>query len=336
MAIMNTRKELPKTALPRIYFIDRQIASGAYPNTRELAEAYETSEATISRDIDFMRTMLNAPIAYDSKHNGYYYAKKTFRLSAGYATAEEMLALGMTKNLLSLYRDTPLYETIRQLLEIIGAPLAETGAESKSPDWYRDRIVVPPIASAEVDHQIWQVITRALRDNTVITFDYLGTWDDEPKPRKVRPYQLLFDTGVWFLYAFDEGRKAVRMFSLSRMENPVLTETNFELPSDYDYRVKVDGSYFGVFAGTKQYKFKVVFYDEAIAWVKERKWAANQKNTDKGDHVCVSFTSTQYEKVLEWVLSQGCNAVPFEPPELVKDWRTHIEWMRIRGGIAAQ
>jgi predicted DNA-binding transcriptional regulator YafY len=134
MAVMNTRKELPKTALPRIYFIDRQIASGAYPNTRELAEAYETSEATISRDIDFMRTMLNAPIVYDSKQNDYYYAEKTFRLSAGYATAEEMLALGMTKNLLSLYHDTPLYETIRQLLEIIGAPLAEAGAECKSPD----------------------------------------------------------------------------------------------------------------------------------------------------------------------------------------------------------
>jgi predicted DNA-binding transcriptional regulator YafY len=91
---MNTRKELPKTALPRIYCIDRQIASGAYPNTRELAETYETSEATISRDIEFMRNMLNAPIAYSREHNGYYYAEKTFRLSAGYATAEEMLALG--------------------------------------------------------------------------------------------------------------------------------------------------------------------------------------------------------------------------------------------------
>jgi predicted DNA-binding transcriptional regulator YafY len=336
MANMNTRKELPKTALPRIYFIDRQIASGAYPNTRELAEAYETSEATISRDIDFMRTMLNAPIAYDSKQNGYYYEEKTFRLSAGYATAEELLALGMTKNLLSLYRDTPLYETIRQLLEIIGAPLAETGAASKFPDWYRDRIVVPPIASAEVNPQIWQVITRALRDNLVITFDYCGTWDDTPKPRKVRPYQLLFDTGVWFLYAFDEGRKANRMFSLSRMEHPGFTETHFELPADYDYRIKADGSYFGVFAGSKSYKFKIVFYDEAIAWVKERKWAANQKIVDNGDHVLAGFTSTQYEKVLEWVLSQGCNAVPLEPPELVEDWRVHIEYMRKRGGIAAK
>jgi hypothetical protein len=69
---MRTRKELPRTALPRIYFIDRQIASLSYPNTRILAETYETSEATISRDIEFMRTMLNAPIVFDHAHNGYY------------------------------------------------------------------------------------------------------------------------------------------------------------------------------------------------------------------------------------------------------------------------
>jgi predicted DNA-binding transcriptional regulator YafY len=325
---MNTRKELPKTALPRIYFIDRQIASGTYPNTRELAEAYEISEPTISRDIDFMRTMLNAPIVYSHEHNGYYYEEKTFRLSAGYATAEELLALDMAKNLLSLYRDTPLYETIRQLLEIIGAPLAEAGTAGKNSNWYHDRIVVPPVASAEVNPHLWQVITKGLRDNKIITFDYRGAWDNEPAHRRVRPFQLLFDTGVWFLYGFDEDRKAKRMFSLSRMENSALTETAFNLPDDYDYRIKTDGSYFGVFDGSQRYQFKVVFYDEAIAWVKERKWAADQKIQDKGSYAFIDFTSTQYEKVLEWVLSRGCNARPLEPQKLVNDWCEHIEWMR--------
>jgi hypothetical protein len=38
----------------------------------------------------------------------------------------------MAKNLLSLYRDTPLYQTIRQLLEIISVPLAEAKAAIQS------------------------------------------------------------------------------------------------------------------------------------------------------------------------------------------------------------
>jgi hypothetical protein len=43
--------------------------------------------------------------------------------------------------------------------------------------------------------------------------------------------------------------------------------------------------------------------------------------------VAISFSSTQYNKVLEWLLSQGCNAQPLEPEELIADWKCHIEEM---------
>jgi predicted DNA-binding transcriptional regulator YafY len=152
---MRTRKELPKTALPRIYFIDRQIASGSYPNSRILAEAYETSESTISRDIDFMRSILNAPIIFDHDHNGYYYTEKTWRLTAGYATAEELLALALAKNLLVLCQGTPLYETARQSLEIISIPLAAAKGDTQKSAWYTDRIIVPQVAASPVPPELW-------------------------------------------------------------------------------------------------------------------------------------------------------------------------------------
>jgi predicted DNA-binding transcriptional regulator YafY len=107
---MKTRKSIPKTALPRLYRIDEMIASGAYPSTYDLAEAYETSMSSISRDIDFMKNSLGAPIEYDAQRRGYYYSEKTFRLPGSFTTTENMQALGMAKTLLSLYRDTPLYD----------------------------------------------------------------------------------------------------------------------------------------------------------------------------------------------------------------------------------
>ncbi|MDR3200268.1 MAG: WYL domain-containing protein [Spirochaetales bacterium] len=332
---MNTRKELPKTALPRIYFIDRQIASGSYPNTRTLAEAYETSEPTISRDIEFMRTTLNAPIVFDHNRKGYYYPEKTYRLSAGYATAAEMLSLSMAKNLLSLYRNTPLYETARQLLELISLPLAPplfAKSDADQPPWYENRIVVPPVASAPVDPETWDNIMKGLRDNQVITFDYLGTWDDAPRCRRARPYQLLFDTGVWYLYAYDEDRAAIRVFSLPRIQKLTLTNETFILPDDYDYCSREDASYFGVFAGAQQRHFRVVFYDAAMVWVRERQWAADQIIEASAACVILDFTSTQYEKVLEWVLARGSCAVPLEPPELVADWREEVRAMMTNAG----
>ncbi|MDR3302212.1 MAG: hypothetical protein LBT01_06755 [Spirochaetaceae bacterium] len=48
--------------LSRIYFIDREVASGKYPNTKQLAQAYETGTASICCDIEFMRDSLGAPI----------------------------------------------------------------------------------------------------------------------------------------------------------------------------------------------------------------------------------------------------------------------------------
>ena len=63
---MKARKNLPKTALPRIYRIDEMIASGRYPSTKQMAREYETSMSSISRDIYFMKYSLGAPIEYDT------------------------------------------------------------------------------------------------------------------------------------------------------------------------------------------------------------------------------------------------------------------------------
>jgi predicted DNA-binding transcriptional regulator YafY len=315
---------MPKTALPRIYFIDKKIASGEFPNTEELALEYEVSTATISRDLEFMRDRLYAPIEYSALHRGYYYSEKTYRVPASFTSAGDMQALGMAKTLLSLYRDTPIYSAAQHLLESITAPLSDT----EHPGWFEKRIVVPPVASAPVAPELWTTISGGLKKNLVITFEYRGTWDEDYKLRRVRPYQLLFDTGVWFLYGYAEERKAIRMFSLSRMKNVSLTEDSFTLPNDFDYLVKEDGSNFGVFSGNKKYRFRIEFYDDSAMWVGERQWAADQHIEDTGEGAVITFTSSQYWKVLEWILSQGCNARPLEPKGLVDDWESHINEMQ--------
>jgi predicted DNA-binding transcriptional regulator YafY len=291
---MKTRKSLPKTALPRIYRIDEMIASGRYPSTRQMAKEYETSMSSISRDIEFMRDSLGAPIEYDALRRGYYYSEKTFRLPGSFTTAENIQALGMAKTLLILYRDTPLYSATKNLLETITAPLVD----QKNPNLYENRIVVPPEATSPVDPETWNTITTALRDDCVLTCLYRGAYDEDYKPRRVHPYQLLFDGGAWYLYAYAEERKAVRIFSLSRMKDTKCTSAKFTLPSDYDYCSRVDGSNFGVFAGQKKYHFSITFYDEAALWVRERQWATDQVFEEAENGVVITFTSTQYDKVL--------------------------------------
>jgi predicted DNA-binding transcriptional regulator YafY len=311
--------------LSRIYYIDRKIASGDYPNTRQLAEEYEVGTATISRDLEFMRDRIGAPIEYDSRYRGYYYSDKNYRLPAAFSRPEDMLALGMAKSLITLYQDTPLYPASRELLDSVSAPLSANGTSEKP--WYEDRIVVPPAASVPVPHMVWDTITTGLRENRIITFEYLGLNDENYVPRRVWPFQLLFDNGLWFLYGYAEEREAVRIFSLPRIKNSRLTGNFFKLPADFDYRKNNGNSRFGIFAGGQRQRYRIALYEEAIPWAMDRKWAADQRIETRDGRCILSFSSAQLNKVLEWVLSQGCAAKPLEPKELVDAWKDNVREM---------
>ena len=323
------RASLPKSALARLYLIDQRIASGKYPNTNQLVKYLrepwgKVSISTISRDIEFMKFRLNAPIEYDALHRGYYYTKSNYRIPMGFSGSDELVALSMAKNILALYKDTPIYDAARHLLDSIVAPLTAEG----SSDWYESRIVVPQVPTAPVPAEIWNLITTALRKNCIVTFEYQGANDEGFIPRRVRPYQLLFDTGVWYLYGFAEERKGIRVFSLCRIKNIELTKAQFSLPKDFDYRSGNADSYFGVFSGQKRQRFKIAFYDYSVVWVKDRKWAEDQKIVETDDGVIISFSSTQFDKVAEWVLSRGYTAMPLEPESLVNSWRDTVEEMQ--------
>lgn len=336
---MKPRKNLPKTAVPRIYFIDREIASGKFPNAPSLAKKYETSLSSINRDIAFMRDMFGAPIEFDRFRKGFFYSEKTFRLCASYATADDLLALGMAKNIMELYKDTPIHDAAVNLLENISAPLQN----EQNAEWFRNRIVIPKTASAPVAVEVWNGIVNGLRENRVILFKYFSAYSDIPDnngkipgkkltSRRVRPYQLLFDRSVWYLFAHDEDRKDMRIFALSRISDVTQANETFSIPRNFDYRSLEGTSYFGIYSGEKIHHF-VLEISGDTRWIMERIWAEDQKIEKSLNGIKLSFTSNQFEKVLEWILRQGSNAKPTGPKILVDRWKAAIREMAVIAGI---
>jgi len=324
-----TRASMPKSALARLYFIDEEISSGRYPNTAKLAKEWrDASISTIGRDIAFMKETLHAPIKYDAGRRGFYYSEPKYRIPMGFSGADELFALGMAKSILAMYKGTPIYSAAHNLLNSIIAPLS---AESNS-RWYEDRIAVLLPPSPPVPPDVWDAIITALRENRKLDFEYKGQKDAAHKKRRVWPYQLLFEGGLWYLYGYSEERNGPRVFSLCRMKNVELAVSVFSLPKKFDYRVAFGGSHFGVFAGVKTQKFKIAFYGNSVDWVKERKWADDQEITETEGGVIISFTSTQFDKVVEWMLSRGSNARPLEPEMLVAEWQKNIEEMQKLAG----
>jgi hypothetical protein len=118
------------------------------------------------------------------------------------------------------------------------------------------------------------------------------------------------------------------MYSLPRIRNISLEDETFAFPAEADYRARVDGSYLGAYSTEKTRRFRIAFYNDGAMRIKERLWAADQHIKETPDGVILSFSSSQYGKVLELVLANGCDAQPFEPKELVCEWQEIIRDMR--------
>lgn len=308
--------------LERISYIHRKIKSGCYPNTKQLAFELESGIATISRDLDYMRDRMFAPIEYDFTHKGYYYTKAFEPSMQNYLSEKDLRVLLSAKVLLSHYKNTPIYDEACSVLDLLS-----TSAMNGKNTALLNRIAVAPTVETAVNQEIWSAIQDALNKSHVLQFDYTDRWGKQTEQRRLRPYQLVLDDGVCYLFGFDELRNAERIFSLVRMRNVCVTETAFDLPEDFEFSNRLENANFGAVFRQKSEHYKIEFYREAQMVVKERKWAENQTITESDGKTTIEFDSTQFLKIKVWVLSNGCNAKPITPAWLVKEWKRHASEM---------
>lgn len=189
------------------------------------------------------------------------------------------------------------------------------------------RIAVPPKPKVKIDNETWEKILQAIQENRIIEFDYNGMQNPETTHRKANPYQILLEEGHCYLFGYSIERGAERLFSLSRMKNISATKEFFTLPEDFDFTSRCGGGKFGAFISEESIDFVIYFYDDSRYMVKECIWADNQVVTDFEDRTRIEFSSPQFLKVLEWILSQGANAKPISPDWFVNDWKNQISNM---------
>ncbi|WP_407425255.1 helix-turn-helix transcriptional regulator [Treponema sp.] len=319
---MSTQTKITYRMLERISHIHRKIKSGCYPNTKQLAYELESGLATISRDLDYMRDRMYAPIEYDFTHKGYYYTEAFEPSMQNHLSDKDLRVMLSAKVLLSHYKNTPIYEEACSMLDL----LSSNAMEGKNTA-LMNRIAVAPTVETNVNQEIWNSIQDSLNQNHILQFDYTDRWGKKTEQRRLRPYQLVLDEGVCYLFGFDELRQAERIFSLVRMKNAVVTEDEFELPENYEFESRCKDGNFGAVFSKKAEHYVIEFYNEARLLVKEKIWADSQVFKEDENKTTIEFDSSQFLKIKSWVLSNGCNAKPIKPEWLVKEWKWHIEGM---------
>ena len=235
----------------RYQAIDEIIASGRKLKwteiIAELKSKYDikTSRTSFFRDIEELQEKYNAPIDTDFQTSGYFYTDPQYRLPRFYTDENAAKAAKLIKTLMDTVKGNPLYKEAQEVFESLATESRDLSLENikinKKPD--NDRIIFVGAPNKEVPAETWRIIDKALQENRVITFDYKSLTDEKPHPRRVQPWQLIFDNGNWNLHALDIIKNGRRRYSLSEIKNLQITNEVFTLPKDYDFRKMTIGSF---------------------------------------------------------------------------------------------
>lgn len=310
----------------RLLVIDSDISNDSYPNSKTLSLKYEVSIATIKRDIEYMKDMLNAPILYDKIKRGYYYKNRTFRLPVMFTNEQELFSGAIALKLLGQYRGTPIYKHVEGIFNNFHKVLSNSKIKDKS--WIEKRIVFLEETVPEFSSKIWDALMTSMIENRYILFSYKGPWMDNIRSGyHIAPYQVICKGGVWYFAGYSNRKDAVSLYALHRVLSVSLTDDHFEMDDNYKYFISTD-KVFGVYGFDEVLKCKIQFFNETVAYISERQWADDQTIESQEDgSIIMAFSTGQLYEIVRFILSQGSNALPLEPSELVDEWENQVKAM---------
>ena len=195
----------------------------------------------------------------------------------------------------------------------------------------RVRVTVPDY-SPELAGRLSK-LESAISKQRTITFRYWSPGRDREAERRLNPYALRLDEGVWYVIGHDLDRDATRTFRVSRIRSDIRfatrRERDFRLPPDFDVEAHRVPRPWQIGAPTMQARIAV---QEDTAWWVHRT-LADAGSLDDG-----VFTTdvARLEPLVGWILRQNGRAVPLEPPELRDAVAQALSTLRSRHEAEAQ
>ena len=245
--------------------------------------------------------------------------------------AQKKEQISIISSFLDSIKDSPVYEKAKEFLTKEEAKLQSFRNTNTNSANY-SRILFMGAPEADIKNEIWDKIYKAMGTNAVLQIEYTSEGKTKSETYKVQPYQLIFDNGIWELWAYclRQKHEGMRLFNLSRISSVGILELSgkFFLPKNYSFKNFVVGN-FGCFNDEKPQIYKIKFHKNSYAWLysKNRIWGAKQTIEECDDGYILSFEASQFKPILRWILGWGKDAEPLEPADLVKCWKDAVHEM---------
>jgi proteasome accessory factor C len=288
----------------------------------DLIARLECSKSTLFRVIAEMKDYLHAPILFDTAAGGYRYDTTqrafAYELPGLWFSPREIQALAVMQRLVhdiggGLLKEhfSPLAARLSELTRHRRLNLGEAATRLRFP-----AIAARPVGDA------FQEVTGATLQRNKLWFEYHARGSDERTERTVSPQRVTQYRESWYLDAWDEGKDALRTFSIDRIGRPtVLPEAALDVPEpelDRHY-----SSAYGIFGGEAEKVAVLHFTPERARWIADEEWHPGQQRTFLQDGIYeLRIPYRDPRELVMDILRHGPHVKVISPPTLVEEVMT--------------
>lgn len=277
------------------------------------------SSATFKRDLEYLRSRMKCPIAWDRKRGGYVIENdpqnpnQSYELPGLWFNASEIYALLMMQHLLKDLQAGLLDAHIGPLQARLRALLEQSNHTAKSID---QRVKIIHLGKRRVEVKHFEQIAQALLDRKRLRITYLNRDRKETTTREVSPLQLVHYRENWVLDAWCHMRDAIRTFSLDAVQAAITTaQAAKSVPASALAEHFASG--YGIFAGQATNRARLKFTPERAQWVSLETWHSDQTSEflADGSYVLEVPYSNDQELLMD-LLRHGPEVEVLGPPAL--------------------
>ena len=306
--------------LERLHKIKYMIQARTCVPLSDFLDELEISKATFKRDLEYLRSRMNAPIVYDRFNGGYRFENQTIgekvELPGLWFSEKEATALALTQHLLSgLDKGGIIEPHIAPLTSIIDGILGQGETPAKE---LRKRIKVFGMSARSSDVNCFEEIGLALLKRKRLQITYYARSSDKITEREISPQRLIFYRDNWYLDAYCHLRKDLRSFAIDSIKHAHITNAKSDEIPEKQLSEYFSESY-GIFAGKAGQRAKLKFSPERARWVSAETWHGHQVGIfDKEGNYILEFNYNHDPELIMDILKHGSGVEVLAPATLRK------------------
>jgi predicted DNA-binding transcriptional regulator YafY len=298
--------------------IQRLAKSRAGVGLDELARDLDCVRRTVYRDLDALM-YAGFPVVSEKRDNRVFYRfLDSFRLGDVPFTADELLALAFSEDLLRVLEGTVFHDSIRSALAKIRAGLGpELSAYlNRLSDSFR--VLPGPHKRYAQSSEAIRLLNESVLSQRTVEIEYRTGRSGEKSTRQFDPYRVWYRSGGLYVIGHDHRSGEIRTFAVDRILAISATSNPFEIDEGFDFDATLSSA-FGVISETPV-AVRIRFDAEWRSHVMEHTWHPSQKIAELEDGSIELFMEVGGSAELRnWIMSFGAAAQVLEPAALRRD-----------------